>query len=95
MTLAWMGANVSQAPKREQNQDGTLCGICLRPDYVPPVVMLACGHLFCFSCLSSYYHFLRVSMSGAGASASRCRSCRLWRIFYRLSELDSWCKVET
>ncbi|KAJ6094968.1 hypothetical protein N7467_002481 [Penicillium canescens] len=42
------------------------CGICIRPLYEP--FTLACGHTFCYSCLSSWF--------SGGRSKRTCPDCR-------------------
>lgn len=42
------------------------CGICIRPLYEP--FTLACGHTFCYSCLTSWF--------GNGKSSKTCPDCR-------------------
>ncbi|KAJ5673825.1 hypothetical protein N7462_009264 [Penicillium macrosclerotiorum] len=42
------------------------CGICIRPLYEP--FTLACGHTFCYTCLSSWF--------GGGRSKRTCPDCR-------------------
>ncbi|KAH8693613.1 hypothetical protein BGW36DRAFT_429656 [Talaromyces proteolyticus] len=42
------------------------CGICVRPLYEP--YTLACGHTFCYGCLSSWF--------GSGRSHKTCPDCR-------------------
>ncbi|PKY02151.1 hypothetical protein P168DRAFT_292252 [Aspergillus campestris IBT 28561] len=42
------------------------CGICIRPLYEP--FTLACGHTFCYSCLTSWF--------GTGRSNKTCPDCR-------------------
>ncbi|EAW10214.1 uncharacterized protein ACLA_046800 [Aspergillus clavatus NRRL 1] len=42
------------------------CGVCIRPLYEP--FTLACGHTFCYSCLTSWF--------GGGRSNKTCPDCR-------------------
>ncbi|KAJ5501388.1 hypothetical protein N7453_006205 [Penicillium expansum] len=42
------------------------CGICIRPLYEP--FTIACGHTFCYSCLSSWF--------AGGRSKRTCPDCR-------------------
>jgi len=60
--------------------------ICLGEDFTKPVVLLACGHAFCFVCLAAYYDYRRVVSTTtmqsdadderSGVLRSACPKCR-------------------
>jgi len=50
----------------EDMRNLVLCKICIKPLYEPYII--ACGHTFCYSCLTSWF-------GGSGASKKRVKKC--------------------